>query len=1276
MRRRTLLALLLLALAVAGAVALSRLRPLLGWAQTTVLKQVTASLGREVSVGGVELRPWGVIVLRDVALARWERLAEGTAFEARAITLSLRLLPLLRGRVEIGSIRLTAPRLWVEVDEEGRNNWEGLLKRPRSDGLAWSAVRIAAGELTILDRRHGVTISGRGAEGQIAPGPDGKFRAGRGELSLRELAVTSRDRVYPTLALKVRGGWAGPALDLSELTAAAGGSSLRVQGRIEDLRTLEGSLRGTATVALRELASFVPAAEGWNGSLALSGTLTGSWRTPVLEATAKVEDLTGPRALRVTRARGQVGLRRDTLRLAGWTVEAYGGRFEGEATATPGPRPRYQGQLRTAGLKLAALPAPVPRLAGEGGGTLTFRGEGREVVAEATVELANAAPASREGWERLPPFLIGVLMREGPWRATGRLAYADGRVTIESARLASGAHRLSGNGTIGESRLALAVELETSRIAAFLPPRLSALEGAAHLTGRIEGPFRALRVSALAEGRRLRWEGFSAESLRAEVGWSDRTLTVPSLVLSGADGRLAAHGTVEFACESGLGAGTIAAEGDLGGVSLAPLLARAGLGLPAAGRVSGQWQWHQRGEARTGRAVLTLESGSLAGEPIPAGRAALSVDGTTVTVSALQIQTPAGDLRGEGVIEPGGRLDGHLEATIRSLAGLRSLHQFSPPLDGEGTITLDLGGTPRDPRLSARGDIRGLRLGALSLGRLDGRARWDGSRATLSARLPTLAVTLEGEGGVGKGTPYRVVASLAGSPLGLLAQGRPQLIHRLGEVAGSATGEVMIEGEWGGRPRGRGEFSALALGALGEEWRSVGASRWGYAGGRITLDGVRLESRAGRLEVRGSVSPGEAWDLGLQGQVPLSLLEGVRGGSLIERAQGTARGELTLTGAWQSPRLRGRLTLDAARLQLSGLDQAIALRRGEVLLEEGRVRLTALEGEGGGGTFTASGESTLVGWRPDRFSVHLVLRGQTFRPAGLARAFRSLGLAPPVIDRLAGQPLWEEATVRLAGAVRLEGRWGTPSALTASGDLTRLELLTHSLHLVSLDPVRVRYSADGLGVEPLRLVDGGTRVTVSGTVGTGGELDLGLDGQALRFRVPEVGHGTVDAALRLSGGIEALTLAGRLTLRRAVYSRSVMPAAGLRTAIRRLEEVLADLPPALKALRLNLDVEAPGEVWVRNDLARLELRAQLSLRGTLGRPLILGRAEALQGSVVYRRREFKILSATADLLDPRRLNPRLTVTAETTVQAATAQLYLTGTLDRFTIQLSSDPPLR
>jgi autotransporter translocation and assembly factor TamB len=186
-------------------------------------------------------------------------------------------------------------------------------------------------------------------------------------------------------------------------------------------------------------------------------------------------------------------------------------------------------------------------------------------------------------------------------------------------------------------------------------------------------------------------------------------------------------------------------------------------------------------------------------------------------------------------------------------------------------------------------------------------------------------------------------------------------------------------------------------------------------------------------------------------------------------------------------------------------------------------------------------------------------------------------------------------------------------------------------------------------------------------------LHLALKGSDLRFRVADLGRGTLDLDLQVEGEGSGPLVRGDLVLRRAIYSRDLLPAIPRR--LRRWEDVVAGLPPPIRALRFDVNLRAPGDVSIQNNLARVELRGAFALRGTLSEPLLFGQAEVVQGSVVYRQREFRILAGRVDFVDPRRINPQFTVSAETLAQGVRVHLTLAGRLDRFTVHLASDPPL-
>jgi translocation and assembly module TamB len=75
-------------------------------------------------------------------------------------------------------------------------------------------------------------------------------------------------------------------------------------------------------------------------------------------------------------------------------------------------------------------------------------------------------------------------------------------------------------------------------------------------------------------------------------------------------------------------------------------------------------------------------------------------------------------------------------------------------------------------------------------------------------------------------------------------------------------------------------------------------------------------------------------------------------------------------------------------------------------------------------------------------------------------------------------------------------------------------------------------------------------------------------------------------------------------------------------------------------------------------------------------PVLLGSAEAQRGEVFFLGQRYDITAGKVDFVDPTKVEPFIELTAETRVRSYRVELRLTGTLDRFKPELSSDPPLR
>jgi translocation and assembly module TamB len=165
-----------------------------------------------------------------------------------------------------------------------------------------------------------------------------------------------------------------------------------------------------------------------------------------------------------------------------------------------------------------------------------------------------------------------------------------------------------------------------------------------------------------------------------------------------------------------------------------------------------------------------------------------------------------------------------------------------------------------------------------------------------------------------------------------------------------------------------------------------------------------------------------------------------------------------------------------------------------------------------------------------------------------------------------------------------------------------------------------------------------------------------------------------DGSLLYKGTPEAQIVSGNIDINRARYRERVEWKSWLLQA-KKTETFKTDISNLAKA-DLNIKITGKDNIIIDNNVARAVVGADMVLRGKLYRPSLLGRLETSEGKVFFRNNEFDILHASADFSDPNRLNPFISIAADTVVKGYKIKMNLEGQLDRFSMSLSSDPPLK
>jgi autotransporter translocation and assembly factor TamB len=161
--------------------------------------------------------------------------------------------------------------------------------------------------------------------------------------------------------------------------------------------------------------------------------------------------------------------------------------------------------------------------------------------------------------------------------------------------------------------------------------------------------------------------------------------------------------------------------------------------------------------------------------------------------------------------------------------------------------------------------------------------------------------------------------------------------------------------------------------------------------------------------------------------------------------------------------------------------------------------------------------------------------------------------------------------------------------------------------------------------------------------------------------------------LLLRGTPSSQTISGDITINRARYRERVEWKSWLLKA-RKTEKYKGEISDIE---RTGLDVRVTGNnILVDNNIARATVGVDMVLRGTIYRPVLLGRIETKEGTVFFRNNDFRILHASADFTDPNKMNPYFMISADTLVKGYKITMNLDGQFDHFNISFSSDPVLK
>lgn len=636
----------------------------------------------------------------------------------------------------------------------------------------------------------------------------------------------------------------------------------------------------------------------------------------------------------------------------------------------------------------------------------------------------------------------------------------------------------------------------------------------------------------------------------------------------------------------------------------------------------------------------------------------LDTGAETLESRSLVLRKQEGELWWDGRNEIGwlgqrDALDGRLRLSSWPVEDVVKFMEWRVQASGRASGDASVRGRRSDPQGEARITARQGSYYGVPYDWASFDTRWRGGTAEVTAGEARL-----GGGKVGfRGTltddgVYDAAGEMAGVDLGALLPGPVPGVSYGGRLVGA----LLLQGTLT-RPRLRATLRSPRL-FLGDEGiGALEAELVAGGDGRVRIDG---RCRSGRVDLAltGSVGAAPPYEAGLALSAKATSLDPflrVVQPSLPAAMSLLATGELRLNGPLSDPQAA---RAEASLSQLELLLGELAVRASEpltVALVRGRLELGRFHLAGDGTDLELAGDVDVLG--PGPLSLSARGRADLRALTALTPRLRGSGEA-----RLAVDVSGTRAEPRLLGTLDLEG-----AALRVRGFPHGIEGLGG----------RVRFSERMAELVDLRGTLAGGQLTIGGQAAyAGGRLtsyDVRPVGHGLALRYPEGARTLLDTELRLFGDGARQWITGTVDVRQVLYSRRYDVASEL-LAVRRTVAPREAADEA-EGAQLDLRVRAPGTLRVDNNLATLAARADLHVQGTSRSPLVTGRAEIERGRLYFQGRTYEVRRGTLDFVNPRRLDPLFEIEAETRIRAYRITLRISGTLERATPTLTSDPPL-
>ncbi|MBN1968960.1 MAG: translocation/assembly module TamB domain-containing protein [Candidatus Delongbacteria bacterium] len=111
----------------------------------------------------------------------------------------------------------------------------------------------------------------------------------------------------------------------------------------------------------------------------------------------------------------------------------------------------------------------------------------------------------------------------------------------------------------------------------------------------------------------------------------------------------------------------------------------------------------------------------------------------------------------------------------------------------------------------------------------------------------------------------------------------------------------------------------------------------------------------------------------------------------------------------------------------------------------------------------------------------------------------------------------------------------------------------------------------------------------------------------------------------------------------------------------------------LDSISLNINILSKNPFTIDNNLAYMEIKPDLAIKGTASSPIILGRTQVVNGEISFQKRSFTIEKGVIDFTNPYKIEPDIDLLAKSEIDIYQIGMEINGKPDAMLFRLYSEP---